>query len=163
MKKILFFSVVCLLCFVSGTYAQHFENLSECKSMEDTLHYLQQSFKEEKYAGKPFKEILDAFREILPIKYVASDRTSPWLDKDGRSYISGITIFYQHARGVTKGRQVWFNVHFEDTHADDDEFTQKVAKEDRGDYNRYVNYFQDFIVKSIDIHIWDWDTKKEIN
>ena len=37
-----------------------------------------------------------------------------------------------------------------------------LAEEDWDNYDRYVNYFQDFIVKEIDIHLWDWGTRKKI-
>lgn len=39
---------------------------------------------------------------------------------------------------------------------------RKIAEEDWDNYDRYVNYFQDFIVKEIDIHLWDWGTRKKI-
>ena len=59
MKKNLLVSFLFFL-FVTGTYAQHFESLSECKSIEDTLRYLQHTFLEpkDKFVGKPAKEVI---------------------------------------------------------------------------------------------------------
>ena len=61
-----------------------------------------------------------------------------------------------------KGKQIYFDIYFEDTHAEVDSFKKKIAEEDWDNYDRYVNYFQDFIVKEIDIHLWDWGTRKKI-
>ena len=87
MKKNLLVSFLFFL-FVTGTYAQHFESLSECKSIEDTLRYLQHTFLEpkDKFVGKPAKEVIEAFRKVLPIKSAVLHRSSPWIDKEGLSY-----------------------------------------------------------------------------
>ena len=84
MKKNLLVSFLFFL-FVTGTYAQHFESLSECKSIEDTLRYLQHTFLEpkDKFVGKPAKEVIEAFRKVLPIKSAVLHRSSPWIDKEG--------------------------------------------------------------------------------
>ena len=164
MKKNLLVSFLFFL-FVTWTYAQHFESLSECKSIEDTLRYLQHTFLEpkDKFVGKPAKEVIEAFRKVLPIKSAVLHRSSPWIDKEGLSYIDGLDLFYVEVSGIpTRGKQIYFDIYFEDTHAEVDSFKKKIAEEDWDNYDRYVNYFQDFIVKEIDIHLWDWGTRKKI-
>ena len=86
MKKNLLVSFL-FLFFVTGAYAQHFESLSECKSIEDTLRYLQHTFLEpkDKFVGKPAKEVIEAYRKILPIKCATSHSSSPWIDGEGLS------------------------------------------------------------------------------
>lgn len=165
MKKILFVSLVCLLCSVSGTYAQSFESLSECKSSEDTLRYLQHIFVEpkDKFVGKPAKEVIEAFRKIWSIKDVTCDVTSPWIDEEGLSYVKALGLYYYELFGrPEKGKQIYFHIHFENTYAEIDSFKKRIPKEDRNNYDRYVGYFQYFIVKEIRIYIWDWDKRKKI-
>ena len=165
MKKILFVGLVCLLCSVSGTYAQNFESLSECKSSEDTLRYLQHTFLEpkDKFVGKAAKEVIEAFRKILPIKDASDHGSSPWIDEEGLSYVDRLGLFYYELFGLPeKGKRIVFYIYFEDTHAEVDNFKKRIPKEDRHNYNKYVNYFQDFIVKEISIYIWDWDENKRI-
>ena len=164
MKKNLLVSFL-FLFFVTGAYAQHFESLSECKSIEDTLRYLQHTFLEpkDKFVGKPAKEVIEAYRKILPIKCATSHSSSPWIDEEGLSYIDRLGLFYVEVSGIpTRGKQIYFYIYFEDTHAEVDNFNNKIAEEDWYNYDQYVNYFQDFIVKEIDIHLWDWGTRKKI-
>ena len=68
--------LTCIMFSITGTYAQHFESLSECKSIEDTLRYLQHTFLEpkDKFVGKPAKEVIEAYRKILPIKLFLQER-----------------------------------------------------------------------------------------
>ena len=164
MKKNLLVSFL-FLFFVTGTYAQHFESLSECKSSEDTLRYLQHIFLEpkDKFVGKPAKEVIEAYRKILPIKCATSHSSSPWIDKKELSYVNRLGLYYYELFGrPQKGKQIYFDIYFEDTHAEVGSFKKKIAEEDRHNYDRYVNYFQDFIVKEIVIDLWDWDTRKKI-
>lgn len=165
MKKNLLVSLVCLLFTATGTYAQPFESLTECKSSEDTLRYLQHIFWEpkDKFVGKSAKEVIETFRKILPIKNATCHSSSPWIDEEGLSYVDRLGLFYYELFGLPeKGKQICFYIYFEDTHAEVDNFKKKIAKEDRHNYDRYVNYFQDFIVKEINIYIWDWDENKRI-
>lgn len=162
--KILLFLFL-FLFFVTGTYAQHFESLTECKSSEDTLRYLQHTFLEPKgkFVGKPAKEVIEAYKKILPIKCAISHESSPWLDEKGLSYVNRLGLYYYELFGrPQKGKQICFDIYFEDTHAEVDNIQKKIAKEDWNNYDRYVNYFQDFIVKEINIYIWDWDENKRI-
>lgn len=102
MKKNLLVSFL-FLFFVTGAYAQHFESLSECKSIEDTLRYLQHTFLEpkDKFVGKPAKEVIEAYRKILPIKCATSHSSSPWIDEEGLSYIDRLGLFYV--------RSIWYS------------------------------------------------------
>lgn len=157
--------LTCTMFSITGTYAQHFKSLSECKSIEDTLRYLQHTFLEpkDKFVGKPAKEVIEVYRKILPIKDATSHSSSPWIDKEGISYVDRLGLFYYELYGLPqKGKQIYFDIYFEDTHAEVDSFKKKIAEEDWDNYDRYVNYFQDFIVKKIDIYIWDWDESKRI-
>lgn len=165
MKKNLLVAVFVFLFFATGAYAQTLPSLSECRSIEDTLHYLQHVFIEpkDKFVGKPVQEVINIFKQMLPIKFAVSRESSPWIDKNGISYVSGITIFYQDVSGAQhKGKQIYFEIFFDDTHVTDDDFTQSVAEADWDNYDKFVTYFYNFIVKEIDIHIWDWDTKTKI-
>ena len=129
------------------------------------MRYLQHTFlgPKDKFVGKPAKEVIEAFRKVLPIKSAVLHRSSPWIDKEGLSYIDGLDLFYVEVSGIpTRGKQIYFDIYFEDTHAEVDSFKKKIAEEDWDNYDRYVNYFQDFIVKEIDIHLWDWGTRKKI-
>ena len=157
--------LTCIMFSITGTYAQHFESLSECKSIEDTLRYLQHTFLEpkDKFVGKPAKEVIEAYRKILPIKCAPSHSSSPCIDEELLSYIDRLGLYYYELFGrPQKGKQIYFDIYFEDTHAEVDSFKKKIAEEDWDNYDRYVNYFQDFIVKEIDIHLWDWGTRKKI-
>ncbi len=146
--------LTCIMFSITGTYAQHFESLSECKSIEDTLRYLQHTFLEpkDKFVGKPAKEVIEAYRKILPIKCATSHSSSPWIDEEGLSYIDRLGLYYYELFGrPQKGKQIYFDIYFEDTHAEVDSFKKKkIAEEDWDNYDRYVNYFQDFIVKEIE-------------
>jgi len=144
--------LTCIMFSITGTYAQHFESLSECKSIEDTLRYLQHTFLEpkDKFVGKPAKEVIEAYRKILPIKCATSHSSSPWIDEEGLSYIDRLGLYYYELFGrPQKGKQIYFDIYFEDTHAEVDSFKKKIAEED-------------WVVKEIDIHLWDWGTRKKI-
>ena len=167
MKKRLFIVLVLLLSlFTGGVLGQSLDSLSQCKSVEDSLRCIQTIFLKQKDSliGKPAKNTFEVFKSILPVKYAVSHETSPWVDPQGKDYIDGISLYYMtigesgHLRD--KGAKlIYFSVYFEDTHVDYQDFIRLVA-EDRKNYNKYLTYFEHFIVKRIVIYRRDWSNPR---
>ncbi|HJF70288.1 MAG TPA: hypothetical protein K8V05_06005 [Butyricimonas virosa] len=161
--------IFCLLFVAKGMVGQSVDSLAQCKSMEDTLRFIQSYIlkQKEQLIGKPAGVTFEAFKKILPINFAALSETSSWVDpkKKGNCYVNGITLFYMtedeiHIAHGRKKKVLHFAIYFEDTNVISYDFEHSIPEEDWENYPKYVDYFKHFIVKRIVIDRIDWNDPK---
>ena len=150
------FAMYCLVFFVliagQSAFAQTSPVLKDCKTIEDSLRFLKKEFVEsDRFIGEPAKELYQACKAILPIGEVIELASSPYIDPEGKSYLKGVTIYYdKHWAEKFYANQplIVIDINFEDTHMRIIDFRQNVP------IGKILDYTGNYIVKKIDIYIF---------
>ena len=119
----------------------------------DTLEFLIDKFVTHKadFIGKCAKEVFKEYQKYLPVKYVTDEETSAYADPEGRSYLSGVTLYYNSYDELwTRPGLIKVRVYFEDTNVDYEEYARNLSEEAYA--AALLPHLQGFIVK--DIKVW---------
>ena len=119
----------------------------------DTLDFLIDKFVTHKadFIGKRAKEVFKEYQKYLPVKYVTDEGSSIYIDPEGRSYLSGVTLYYNSYDELwTRPGLIKVRVYFEDTNVYYTDFTRSLP--DDAYAAKLLPYLQGFIVK--DIKVW---------
>ena len=158
MVKNLFVALIAFFLLMNGQkiYAQSENPLQRCTSLEDSLSYLKSYFlKGDKFISKPVKNVFRSYENLMPIKYLTTLETSPWIDPKGRSYLQGVSLYYYDLAELQlanrEGRPViYVDIYFEDTGITDYDFWQSIPE---GDEDAIFENLANYIVKEIKIYI----------
>lgn len=119
----------------------------------DTLEFLIDKFVTHKadFIGKRAREVFREYQKYLPVKYVTDEETSAYADPEGRSYLSGVTLYYNSYDELwTRPGLIKVRVYFEDTNVDYEEYARNLP--DDAYAAALLPHLQGFIVK--DIKVW---------
>lgn len=108
MKRL--FILMVLLCFGVAMYAQKTqtdaERERESKMLEAFLPTL--DARRSEFVGQPAKKLFDVIRgSAFKIRNVGAERTSPWAEYKGKTYIYGLSLFNKPAKQAMKDREVF--------------------------------------------------------
>ena len=99
-----------LLCFSITMYAQNTqtdaERERESKMLEAFLPTL--DARRSEFVGQPAKKLFDVIRgSAFKISNVGAERTSPWAEYKGKTYIYGLSLFNKPAQQAMKDKEVY--------------------------------------------------------
>ena len=108
MKRL--FILMMLLCFGITMYAQNTqtdaERERENKMLEAFLPIL--DARRSEFVGQPAKKLFDVIRgSAFKIRNVGAERTSPWAEYKGKTYIYGLSLFNKPAQQAMKDKEVY--------------------------------------------------------
>ena len=108
MKRL--FILMGLLCFGITIYAQNTqtdaERERESKMLEAFLPIL--DARRSEFVGQPAKKLFDVIRgSAFKIRNVGAERTSPWAEYKGKTYIYGLSLFNKPAQQAMKDKEVY--------------------------------------------------------
>ncbi len=90
MKSIIIVAI--LLCIAISTKAQS-NPINIGTSLSDTIAVMQHLEKRKsEFIGKPLAIFLKEYERYLPIRFMASGETSPWIHPEGKCFVKEITI-----------------------------------------------------------------------
>lgn len=120
----------------------------------DTLEFLIDKFVTHKadFIGKRARDVFREYQKYLPVKYVTVQETSIYIDPQARTYVKGVTLYYNSYDELwtTRPGLIKVRVYFEDTNVDYTEFHRNLPEEAYA--AALLPYLQGFIVK--DIKVW---------
>ena len=145
--------IILIVCLSLGqkAFAQENNGLNNCHFLEDTLQYLKKEFVESnRFIGKPAKELFQAFKSILPTGVSNDIASSPYVDPEGKSYLEGVTFYYDKnwsKKFHTRQPFIVIDIYFEKTNMRIIDFYQNVPPDKAMDYTGH------YTVKKIHIYV----------
>ena len=128
MKRL--FLLMVLLCFGITMYAQNTqtdaERERENKMLEAFLPTL--DARRSEFVGQPAKKLFDVIRgSAFKIRNVGAERTSPWAEYKGKTYIYGLSLFNKPAQQAMKDKEVYIIRIILDVRWDSSDFWDSVS------------------------------------
>ena len=143
--------------FNLNLFAQKSDLLENCMTVEDSAQFIRHILVDNKhnFIGKKADVVFKAYSEYLPVRCTIPCESSPFVDPEGKSYISGVQIYYKDFWTIDAdfdGDVKYFYIHvkLEDTHVDAD-FWRRLPKDDK----RHLYHLRNFIVKDVKLILVD--------
>ncbi len=156
MKRIILIATL-LFALLTTSFAQK-TALEQCRNFADTVEVMKYHFEDHKTAwiGKRLSEVIQAYSELLTIKFAADIATSPYIDTQGKSYIQGVGIHHtdrnQNLTAIKTGKPLLcFDIYFANTNITVSDFYKNIPKEAWG--VGLLPYMRDFIVRDIKVYV----------
>lgn len=152
------YSIALWLIFVSlEVFSQNKNPLQDCMTVEDSAQFIRHIFVDNKhyFIGKKADVVFKAYNEYLPVRCTIPCESSPFVDPEGKSYITGVKIYYKDVWTICTDvdsdvKHFYLRVNLEDTHVDAD-FWRRLPKDDR----RHLYHLRNFIVKDVKLILVD--------
>ncbi len=159
MKKILLLVIMCIGIIQTQAQTFTYHPLKEFKG--DTIRFLQKNFKEQSkyFVGKKFEVLLEQYMREMPLKDCDIRETSPFIDPQANSYISGVWLkpmdkYFLPRDSAKAVYTVDFDVIFQPPYTDSScEFDQSQP-EDISPYG-IAQLLKNYIIKEVRIQVWD--------
>ncbi len=106
MKKL--FILLLLIIAINTQGQNNYMSNNEIQSFLDSMIVHKNQF-----IGKTMGEIYQLFEQVrLPIRYFSIDETSPWIDPEGKSYLTDAILYTEDLEDMNDGKE-YFEIRFE--------------------------------------------------